>query len=501
MSVIALLPCLECGLITLAACGILCANYSAKRGGFAMCKGFWCGECYGVSEESNRFPIKRGVDMGVDGELSEDPRDKGRFLMARAGDHLMHNFQCDECHFRNIHKVNPALTVHFEDKLLLECIRRCNLDALWSKEPTTVERNRRDVLKTIDRGKRLRLASEQLFSVQRPHSLEDSCAVAFAASMMIRSLDPGKNEDYVQFNTVRSMRGAFSNYWKASCHRDDVSVLMKGQTKMIVSSSPSNSIWFKSFMMGFHKRVGDLSLPDKAVSIELMCSLMNRFEEQWEAAKEKRFEEQDVILPALFALVAYVGILRGKEVPLMDLNETRLKTQMGLNHPSSPHVVIALTGKFKNEVGLMKHFIPVMEVTRSGLNVRVWLERMLLWYGPARKGYVFTNEKGHRVQCGHYAEQILGTIRDIQNSARPEERGILELDCDVFEEFGMSRSFRRGSDSRALAAGVNEATVDLMNRWRTVERTKGRTASLKMNQHYSDVRLLLELYLPYLAAL
>lgn len=482
-------------------CGILCANYSTRRGGFKRCEGFWCGKCYCVSEESNRFPVKTGVDMGADGAIVEDPRDKGRFLHGRPGDHLMHEFQCDLCHFRNVRKINPSEGLRHTDGLLLECIRRCNLDSMWSKEPTTIERNRRDVLKTLEKGRRLGLASSMLFRPKESRPLEDECAMGFAATMIIRSLDKGKNEEFVQFNTVRSMRAAYSNYWRASGQQEDVQILMRGQTKLTGSTSPTNTIWFENFMTGFHKRVGDVSQPDKAISIELMCALMRRFEKRWNDAKGSIAREKEVLFPALFSLIAYTGSLRGEEVPLMDLEETRTKTWLGLIHPTTPHVVISLTGRFKNELGVLKYHVPLASETDSGLKIKVWLERMLEWYGSDKKGYVFRNSDGGRVSCGHYAQDILSEIQKIQRSGLPEEIGLVEADCDVFEEYGMSRSFRRGSDSRALAAGVPEATVELMNRWRVTERAKGRNARLKMSAHYSDVRLLLGLYLPYSKAL
>jgi hypothetical protein len=53
------------------------------------------------------------------------------------GDHLTTPFQCDLCWFRNLqHRdPNPDLT---KDTLLLCCIRRATLDAVWGREPQTV---------------------------------------------------------------------------------------------------------------------------------------------------------------------------------------------------------------------------------------------------------------------------------------------------------------------------------------------------------------------------
>ena len=50
-------------------------------------------------------------------------------------------FQCDVYHFRNIQKRNPDPLKYAKDALALSCIRRANLDSVWSREPSTVSRN------------------------------------------------------------------------------------------------------------------------------------------------------------------------------------------------------------------------------------------------------------------------------------------------------------------------------------------------------------------------
>jgi len=163
--------------------------------------------------------------------------------------------------------------------------------------------------------------------------------MSLAAVMMHQSLDPGKNDTFVHFNTIRSMRAAVSNYWKALAPKDEVTVLMKGQTKLTSSSSPTNSSWFESFMLGYHKRVGDISRLDRAISINLMVAIMNQFEERWIGANGSQSAQQEVLFPALFLICAYVASLRGEEVPLMNLGETRAKTCLEVNDPDQPHVV------------------------------------------------------------------------------------------------------------------------------------------------------------------
>jgi len=157
------------------------------------------------------FPIKRAMDP--DGE-GVNEKDAGRFLKARAGDHFMCQFQCDLCHFRNIQRRDPVIG-NVKDSLSLRCVWRANLDAMWAREPTTVGGNLREVKKLLEKGSLLGHAPESLVVPAGPFPLRDDQLMSVASTMMLRSLDAGKNEPYVQCNTVHPMRSAVSNQWRA----------------------------------------------------------------------------------------------------------------------------------------------------------------------------------------------------------------------------------------------------------------------------------------------
>jgi hypothetical protein len=71
----------------------------------------------------------------------------------------------------------------------------------------------------------------------------------------------------------------------------------------------------------------------------------------------------------------------------------------------------------------------------------------------------------------------------------------------VSEEYGTSRSLRRGSNSQAMNQDVPEADVERNNRWRGTERAKGRKVARRMLNHYADVRLIIKRLLKYSAML
>jgi hypothetical protein len=76
-----------------------------------------------------------------------------------------------------------------------------------------------------------------------------------------------------------------------------------------------------------HKRMGDKVKQDEAISIEQMLGLMKVFEQDWEKLMRNRNpthnQIREVLFPALSAIMAFCGALRGEVVPLMDLEATK----------------------------------------------------------------------------------------------------------------------------------------------------------------------------------
>ena len=73
---------------------------------------------------------------------------------------------------------------------------------------------------------------------------------------------------------------------------------------------------------------------------------------------------------------------------------------------------------------------------------------------------------------------------------------------DIYEEYRLSQSFRRGSNSEALnRGGVKEEVIDMKNRWEKEEREGARKAKLKMRDHYTDMIVTFKSYTEYSQAL
>jgi len=127
--------------------GVFCGNFCYKRGPWKPCQQAWCGPCYTPTDNLG-FPIALPTDE--EGVTAMDPDDAKRFLQARNGDILVTLFQCDTCHFRNLMGRDPIANLA-PDVRVLKLIRRANLDALWSRKPSTAT----GVLLTCRQGARV----------------------------------------------------------------------------------------------------------------------------------------------------------------------------------------------------------------------------------------------------------------------------------------------------------------------------------------------------------
>jgi len=127
----------------------------------------------------------------------------------------------------------------------------------------------------------------------------------------------------------------------------------------------------------------------------------------------------------------------------------------------------------------------------------VWIKRLLearqsegRTHGPA------FGDSSARTSNKDYEMAILDRLQQVQGQGNLIPSGV-----SVHEEYGISRSFRRGATTEARNRGVSEKDVDLMNRWRNVENAKGRKPRLNMQDHYSDIRMLIPALIRFSLAL
>lgn len=225
---------MSCRSLIIDGAGVFCGNFSSKQGLWKECRQVWCGPCY-VPLDNGEFPIAKPIDE--EGVEVQDSDDKSRYVQGRNGDNLVTPFQCDLCHFRNLMERDPVPNLP-QDVRLQKMIRRANLDALWSREPSTVS----GTLLACRQGARIATSlgfREKLFKPMGPFPIDDTFGMGAAIVMLQQSLQPGKYDKTIQFGTVRKFRSAFSNVYHASSEGQQAMVMAKDTRKLTVIKFPT----------------------------------------------------------------------------------------------------------------------------------------------------------------------------------------------------------------------------------------------------------------------
>ena len=267
-----------------------------------------------MSHKLDNFHINKPEDAS--GFIQVEKQDELRFQEARDGDHLMCTFQCDLCLFYRM-KGRLPIEHDMKDELLLVCLRRANLDAMWSREPSTVASNRREMEKMLKRSAELGI--DPSFAALGPFPLEDIQGVNVAIHMLRRSLDPGRYASYSQFETIRKFRATFSNAYMASVYGAiGASSLGRNTPKTFFTQCPTNSIWFEKFAQGCLKRMGQVIRQDLGISIEVELALLEHIKR--EIREAEGWHKNKLIMAGAYASVCFCGSFRGHEVFLTDLS-------------------------------------------------------------------------------------------------------------------------------------------------------------------------------------
>ena len=253
------------------------------------------------------------------------------------------------------------------------------------------------------------------------------------------------------------------------------------------------------FALGkMQKRMGDEVHQDQAIILVVMYKLIEGLD--FDFARSKSNEEKGRIADqAVFVLAVFLAVLREEEVFKLVLSEARGYLLEGRNNRIHPHVVLPLRGSFKGGTGENFHFVVVTVWINSRLAIWKWLERGIAFRerrGVVR-GYCFTNSKGGMVNAKDLEVDSLNRIARIQQRY-PD---LIRPGSEVHEEYGLSRSFRRGSKSEVKNRGVSDSDIDRNNRWRKVEKAEARKPKLKMRENYIDMLVSLEIFLRYSQAL
>ena len=142
--------------------------------------------------------------------------------------------------------------------------------------------------------------------------------------------------------------------------------------------------------------------------------------------------------------------------------------------------------------------MPITAKSKSGLNNLRWSKRIVDIRGEEgrSRGWLFQDQEGKKLKAATFEDDFHTVLETIQGTTT-----LIDDAVKVREEYGIFRSLRRGATTEAHNQGVAEPVIEMNNRWRKVERAKGKKASLTLSQHYTEVKQAVKLLLKFSEAL
>ena len=129
--------------------------------------------------------------------------------------------------------------------------------------------------------------------------------------------------------------------------------------------------------------------------------------------------------------------------------------------------------------------------TASGIRNRELLEgvaEVLVEEGlDSTPGPAYCDQKGKAVSYKEMNAEFHLALRKVQKE-RPD---LIADDVDIEDVYNIYRSLRRGATSRATELGYDGAIIDMNNRWRKVQLSKGARPAFKMRELYVELKLVL----------
>ena len=424
-------------------------------------------------------------DVGLVWKKKEDER----FLSARNGDSTFCPFQCDVCWFVNLKKELPNKT-RLSHLRILGYIRRVNLDAMWSREGATVGSSLSGILKQ----KRIALELDLPMpgSPRGPWEVGDNWGMQTAIAILRQSQEPGRNSaSYQQFDSVRRIRTATFNEAQVGVGAaSTLTFVGERGNGLALCNGATHSLFFKMFMRGCEKRMGRFVMQDKALDIRILMEVLKNYRSELRSAESTPLRKRNIKLFSAYMGTSMSGALRGGEGFMMERSELVANLSKGATD-KQPHVVMPLMGRFKSETGERNTMFILASTTASGIRNRELLEGVadvLVEEGlDSTPGPAYCDQKGKAVSYKEMNAEFHLALRKVQKE-RPD---LIADDVDIEDVYNIYRSLRRGATSRATELGYDGAIIDMNNRWRKVQLSKGARPAFKMRELYVELKLVL----------
>jgi hypothetical protein len=283
-----------------------------------------------------------------------------------------------------------------------------------------------------------------------------------ALVVMDRSLDAGRYSDYVQWETFRKAWLAITNITQAGVGGLDDVIGAYEKNRCWISKVPTHSFWFHRFMVGIHKRVGEIRRQDEALTIDVLHEVDKILEARWRSTTDRKVRRR-VTEMGTWCVGGFCTGLRGEEMVRIEFAGTAKSADKFLGLEENPHFMFVVTGRSKgNQLSGAKFSVPCV-ATMEGTHLRPgrWIRRLIneLRVSGVRSGRLFQWKLNPPRMC-EWEDDFMTLLEQVQAST-----DLIDDDVDVRDVFGIGRTTRRGATAHARNMQVDEDLIKAVNRW------------------------------------
>jgi hypothetical protein len=142
-----------------------------------------------------------------------------------------------------------------------------------------------------------------------------------ARVLLDHSLNQGRNEANVHFETICKTRSAVSNYDRTTREELELHCLV-GYKRSDRKGCTGTTVYrkrFNRFLSGCHARMGDDKRPDQAMPIEVIVEVQAALER--DLFNSQTVEQMiKVCVHAVFIICGFCAVLGGEELPMMSMD-------------------------------------------------------------------------------------------------------------------------------------------------------------------------------------
>jgi hypothetical protein len=208
------------------------------------------------------------------------------------------------------------------------------------------------------------------------------------------------------------------------------------RNRMFITGVVTHKFWFSRFMLGVHKRVGQIRKPDKEVTIDVFHAADRILEAEWNQATSVA-QKKKVAEMGTWFIGGFCTGLRGEEMLLIELAGTA-NSLCNMTRAKNAHFLFVILGRTKgNQMSGAVFAIPCAPVT-EGTHLRPgrWVKRLvgIIHSSGRRTGRLFARRL--RVSKMHeFANDFFTVLEKVQVAT-----DLIPAELVIRDECGISRT-------------------------------------------------------------